>query len=292
VGAVVVVLAAACSGGSSPDEAENGPLGDYFAEALGTSEYGRAQWDREQELIAACMSAAGFEYSPQPFPDTSVMTVTDDRSRESVAETGWGIIPTDLTPYQPEPPSTESNDVYYRSLSASAQGEYDIALSGQQPDGATEPAIEDRGCWGRAVAEQRQTSPWAIDGFDALHAEMEQRYEAIEQHPAYVAGLEAWSACMVEAGYPGLRTPNDAMSSIEVAFEAAFPGFRFRLDDPRLADLAAQERQTALASFDCTQTVDLGDAYAEAQTERETAFIANHEDELAVLVEAVKAARG
>src|SRR5665648_1159651 len=66
---VAAVLALAGCGGATapePEVVDNGPLGDYFAGALGMSEYGRAQSDAEQELIAACMSDAGFEYYPDP----------------------------------------------------------------------------------------------------------------------------------------------------------------------------------------------------------------------------------
>ena len=293
---IAVVLALAGCGGAAapePEGMDNGSLGDYFAEALGMSEYGRAQWDAEQELIAACMSDAGFEYIPQPFTDTSVVTVTTERTRESVAETGWGIIPTDLTPYEPEAPPTAPNDVYYESLSDSAQAEYEVALQGQVPDGASsEMAPEDMGCWGRAIAQQQQTSPWAIDGFESLQAEMQGRWEQILAQPVYVAALERWSICMGDVGYPGLTVLDDAMQLVENKFEEEFPGFTYRLDDPRLPELAAWEREVAVASYDCEVAADTGEAVAQAQTDWETAFVTDHEDELAALVEAVKAARG
>ena len=294
--AVAVVLALAGCGGATapePEAIDNGPLGDYFDEALGMSEYGQAQWDVMQEAIAACMNEAGFEYDPEPFTDTSVVTTSDEHTRESVAETGWGIIPTDLTPYEPEPPSSDPNDVYYRSLSASAQAEYDVALHGQVPEGTSaEMTMEDMGCWGRANAQQQQTSPWAIDGFESLQAEMQGRWEQILAQPAYAAALERWSACMADAGYPGLTVLDDAMHLVENRFEEEFPGFSYRLDDPRLPELAAWEREVAVTSFDCEVAAGTTSAVGQACTDWETAFIANHEDELAALVEAVKAARG
>lgn len=293
---VAVVLALAGCGGAAapePEAIDNGPLGDYFAEALGMSEYGRAQWDAEQELIAACMSEAGFEYTPQPFTDTCVQTITTVRTRESVAETGWGIIPTDLTTPEPEAPPTAPNDVYYESLSHSAQAEYEVALQGQVPEGASsETAVEDMGCWGRANAQQQKTSPWRIDGFESLQAEMQGRWEQILAQPVYVAAVERWSVCMGDAGYPGLTVLDDAMHLVENRFEEEFPGFTYRLDDPRLPELAAWEREVAVASFDCEEAADTGVAVEQARTDWETAFIADHEDELAALVEAVKAARG
>src|SRR5665648_1066432 len=223
---VAAVLALAGCGGATapePEVVDNGPLGDYFAGALGMSEYGRAQSDAEQELIAACMSDAGFEYYPDPFTDTSVVTVSTDRTRESVAETGWGIIPTDLT--TPE-------------------------------------------------------------------AEMQGRWEQILAQPVYVEALERWSVCMGDVGYPGLTVLDDAMQLVENKFEEEFPSFTYRLDDPRLPGLATWEREVAVASFDCEAAADTGVAVEQARTDWETAFIADHEDELAALVEAVKAARG
>jgi len=293
---VAAVLALAGCGGATapePEVVDNGPLGDYFAGALGMSEYGRAQSDAEQELIAACMSDAGFEYYPDPFTDTSVVTVSTDRTRESVAETGWGIIPTDFTTPEPEAPPTAPNDVYYASLSDSAQAEYEVALQGQIPEGTSaEMAPEDMGCWGRAIAQQKGTSPWTIDGFESLEAEMQGRWEQILAQPVYVEALERWSVCMGDVGYPGLTVLDDAMQLVENKFEEEFPSFTYRLDDPRLPGLATWEREVAVASFDCEAAADTGVAVEQARTDWETAFIADHEDELAALVEAVKAARG
>ena len=117
------------------------------------------------------------EYTPQPFTDTSVQTITTVRTRESVAETGWAIIPTDLTTPEPDAPPTAPNGVYYESLSHSAQAEYEVALQGQVHEGASsEMAVEDMACWGRANAQQQKTSPWSIDGFESLQAEMQGRW--------------------------------------------------------------------------------------------------------------------
>jgi len=291
----VVLALAGCGGATAPEpEAiDNGPLGDYFDEALGMSEYGRAQWDVMQEAIAACMNEAGFEYDPEPFTDTSVVTTSDEHTRESVAETGWGIIPTDLTPYEPEPPSSDPNDVYYRSLSASAQAEYDVALHGQPPEGdSSDRPPEDMGCWDRARASTEQSSPYTIEGFESLQAEMQRKWEQIQLQPVYVAALEQWSVCMSDAGYPSLTVLDDAMHLVENRFEEEFPGFSYRLDDPRLPELAAWEREVAVTSFDCEVAAGTTSAVGQACTDWETAFIANHEDELAALVEAVQAARG
>jgi len=82
------------------------------------------------------------------------------------------------------------------------------------------------------------------------------------------------------------------MHLVENRFEEEFPGFTYRLDDPRLPELAAWEREVAVASYDCEVAADTGEAVAQAQTDWETAFVTDHEDELAALVEAVKAARG
>jgi len=49
-GTVVVVLALVGCGGAAapePEAVDNGPLGDYFDEALGTSEFGRLAWDSQ-----------------------------------------------------------------------------------------------------------------------------------------------------------------------------------------------------------------------------------------------------
>jgi len=97
---------------------------------------------------------------------------------------------------------------------------------------------------------------------------------------------------MGDAGYPGLTVLDDAMQMVENRFEEEFPGFTYRLDDPRLPELAAWEREVAVASFDCEESADLLTAYNQAQTEWETAFVANHEAELDALVVAVQEARG
>jgi len=292
-GVIVVVLALAGCGGATapePEVVDNGPLGDYFAEALGTAEFDRLAWDSQQERISGCMGDAGFEYVPIPFENVTVTTFDPaGRTREDAEANGWGIIPLEALADDSAPPE-DPNQEYVASLSPSARVQYEEAMRGplDQDVEATTENLDEFGCWGQV---QTETSPWFIGGFESLQAEMERRYEEIPLDPRYVAALAQWGACMADAGHPGLESPDDAMSSIEDALVTEFPS-GFSEDDPRIIELAAQEREIAVATFDCEESADLLTVYNQAQTDWETTFIATHEAELAALVEAVTAARG
>ena len=294
VATAVALVVAGCGGPASPQEAvDNGPLVEYFAEALGTSDFNRAVWDEQQERISGCMGDAGFEYTPIPFENVTVTTFDPaGRTREEAEANGWGIIPLEALVDDSAPPE-DPNQEYVASLSPSAGVQYEEAMRGplDQDVEATTENLDAFGCWGRALKVQTETSPWFIGGFESLQAEMERRDEEIPLDPRYVAALADWGACMADAGHPGLESPDDARLSIEDALTTEFPS-GFSEDDPRIIELAAQERELAVASFDCEESADLLTVYNQAQTDWETAFIANHEDEMDALVEAVKAARG
>jgi len=214
------------------------------------------------------------------------------RTREEAEANGWGIIPLEALVDDSAPPE-DPNQEYVASLSPSAGVQYEEAMRGplDQDVEATTENLDAFGCWGRALKVQTETSPWFIGGFESLQAEMERRDEEIPLDPRYVAALADWGACMADAGHPGLESPDDARLSIEDALTTEFPS-GFSEDDPRIIELAAQERELAVASFDCEESADLLTVYNQAETDWETAFVANHEAELAALVEAVKAARG
>ena len=165
---VALMLAlTACSGSADVPDEPTSELDAYLNEIGGDVDEASAVPDPnlivEQELIAACMANAGFEYHPdlgnRSYTSPAPMGLTTEHAREF----GYGHTTEAFGPGEPPErwrldsmtdPGMEWNDNYLRTLSADAQAAYLVALHGPEPEDSDDlPPLAEQGCWGRAQSE-------------------------------------------------------------------------------------------------------------------------------------------
>ena len=193
-----------------------------------------------QELVAACMKEAGFEYlpyvptAPEPEP---VLEGDLDWARTY----GYGISTIDMA--APDP-SDDPNTAITAAMSESERAAYqqalfgssfqstrsaggpvaaappvEIAPPGVSADGSTAPPTGDAdsapGCVPTASA-QVYGEPDVVDmqEFDTLFEALGKLQTSVEQDPRVVPLVAAWSDCMADAGHPGFKAVDDARNSI------------------------------------------------------------------------------
>ncbi len=196
----------------------------------------------QDEEIAECMSAAGFEYTPKPaayFEAERAAYVTQPDSREWVAVNGYGLSTLGVTDY-PDP-----NADYVASLSEAESQAYHLALWGTQ----NSVAGGTTGCSGSGDSASQPLS--LSERYAPLVEALERLYgDTIPSTDDAVSAEADWSGCMAGAGYPGLATRSDAQA-LATEVEASSPS------GPRAAGTAvdaaklAHEVEVALADFDC-----------------------------------------
>ena len=224
-----LALITACGSGSgeaaSDPDAES-PLDGYLNEIWGEYDPDAPDPDRmrAEELVAACMADAGFEYYPQT-EQSGVITLSEARNTlEFAKEFGYGYSTesngpgtgTMNWPVWPEPSEAERLNTEYReALSEDAVYEYEAALYGAMD---TDPPQEgedidwesmDRGCGGRGYDEIYPALAIA-EQFTDLNEAMNQMLTDIEEDPRVAEALIGWSSCMATAGYPDLSQLIDA----------------------------------------------------------------------------------
>jgi hypothetical protein len=230
----VSLAVAGCSGGGDGDDDSGtgaaGPLADFFGwdeQARGEdgefTEEDRQQHYQAQDLIVACMSEAGFEYTPEPFygdldqsqqdPNREVWDLQQDDPEAFAREYGYGMTTIDYERVDGAASGQAPNLEYRETLSPAAQEEYDKALWGDWSE--YEEAIEAgeevepptaSGCSDSAYQEVYDYGgdDGAEEQFDSLHEEWGALEERIENDPRMEAATQEWSGCMADAGYPGL----------------------------------------------------------------------------------------
>jgi hypothetical protein len=248
---VMLITTAACSG--NPNEATTGssgsPLAEYLGDGGGLSTNGRAvsvqgddpdKQQQVQELIAACMKEAGFEYlpyvptAPEPQP---VLEGDLDWARTY----GYGISTIDAT--APDP-SDDPNTAITAAMSESERAAYQRALFGTSfqsttsiggavaaappvgiappsggADGSTVPptgaAENSPGCVPQASA-QVYGEPDVVDmqEFSTLFDALSKLQTSVMADPRVVPLIAVWSDCMADAGHPGFTAVDDARNSI------------------------------------------------------------------------------
>lgn len=239
---------------ASDDGEELSPLEEYLGENSGfvsgggrmtvaisagdMDEEERQRLRQVEELVAACMQEAGFEYVPtdpfggetkdDPFADAFALP-PDEFAREY----GYGMT-TLMDPNGPDEEVTDPNQEIRDGLSESALEAYNQALWGDMiemsPDGGAvaikpapgetgPPPIEEQGCHGEARAEVFGEDGGMLRGpdmseFDGLFEDMESLRQRIESDPRIVEATEAWAGCMAEAGYSDVEAANDPEDSV------------------------------------------------------------------------------
>jgi hypothetical protein len=312
-------------GDSSDDSGSSGPLAEFFGwdeTGLGEepeyTEEERQQHYEIQDLIVACMSEAGFEYTPEQFygdneenfedPFAEVWQMQEDDPERFAREYGYGLTTIDYESQAPpttDPAESDPNYAYRESLSPAAQEEYDQALWGEvEEDGSTPP--EASGCQNEAYEQvYGDRGEEGEQQFEALFEEWDTLEQRIQDEPRMAAVKLAWSGCMATAGYPGLEdlyAGQDQVSQRQSELYGWDEGGEGLLPSPiegegegeeevpvetppapdpaALEELRQFERDIAVADYTCKQEHDVEGTERTVRDELETQFIEDHRLEL------------
>ncbi len=289
-------------GGGDTLTYEDSPLAKYLAGVYGNMDEETAIADaaEREELVAACMTEEGFEYTP--VDQSQYMSFADDfeerNTEEWVASNGWGMVQTQEEMDAAQQEATEfvdPNQPYVESLSASEQEAYYATLYGVGPseedlneDGSYEYNWEEAGCQGSAEHElQGDSNYWEDPEFTDLFASMNSLWEELPKQPEIVELNEKWSACMADAEYADLAMRTDAQNIIIEEQNAFWSGENpVEPSAEEMAALKQKEIDLALADFHCAQELDYDKVQFTAQFALEEQFIADNKSELDALVAA------
>ncbi|MEE6273175.1 hypothetical protein V2J56_07430, partial [Georgenia sp. MJ206] len=236
-------------------------------------------------------------------------------SREFAEQFGYGITTNpwgdDVDEVAPEEEFVDPNAKYVEAMSASEQEAFYVALYGDQVfseeemEGEVEYDWEQNGCQGRAQHEVQDvgTSDPAIV---SLEQEMNSLWERTAEDPRVAEADAAWAECMAGEGFTGIATADDAQMRIidesNAVYEEAYgeDGGDLTEDDylaieakieERLAAITEEEIRTAVADWDCRDSVDYEATLMKVSHELQQEFVDTHRDELEAWVEAVTAGR-
>lgn len=306
----------AASTSAPPDAAEDtesstpladwrGPLDALWDEAfavLGT-QGDIAAHDRAEQLVAECMRAEGWEYTPAPLetgkplaPETDLEWGTVEFGEthgyaiatgdvESLRRDAMGVLPDENTP--------DPNFDYLISLPEAAAAQFEEDLWGKMPTDeeiAADPWASDPegGCQGKArKAVEGSTDDPLDDGkFAGLLTEMNQLHEGLDGDSRIVAARADWSDCMTGAGFADLANSDAAQDLIWAELDLyAVNGQEPPAD--ALAELATKEKALAVADFTCRENHDYFRVELEVRHEREQEFIESHRTEVEEFLGAV-----
>ncbi|WP_411698343.1 hypothetical protein [Conyzicola sp.] len=251
--------------------------------------------ERVEELVAACMAAEGFDYTPiDQTPDSTVGSYEEGWGTEDwVAEHGYGAFPTDeeTREIDAQVSAEDPNQEYVAGLSETEQAAYYRALQIPGPDAESLEAMKDgeapaydwetAGCQGAAQHEVMGDDPTQTERYAPLVAAM----NALEQDqltdPAMAPIDAEWSACMDDAGYGGLAKRQSAADAVfSQSTDYWDGGATDEPSDDLRAEWRAYEIELALADFRCAETVDYDTEKIAVQADRENRFITDNRSEL------------
>jgi hypothetical protein len=282
----------ACSDDPEPQPSDRSPLAEFpgfdiSSNPAGVPEISPRERQRQlamEEVIAACMRDAGFEYLPVSTEDRMAGGLTEAYSLDPKAfaeRYGYGV--TTLTFGADANTFVDPNQEIRDGLSGEQREAYDRAMWGDVASGDADqedPTALPSGCQMQATTEVYQGTDDGFSQFDSLFDELGALYSQIGQDSRLAAAHRLWADCMAGAGYPDLTEPADAeksvfdrMSGIASSAEGSdLPA------DP-LADLREYELALAPADQACQQEHVAGPR-GEVTTELEERFIEEHREEL------------
>lgn len=298
-------------GGTASPAAQQSPLSPL--EAFEREMYGLnvSAEEREQQryeesvemenLIAQCMKAEGFEYTPEPYrPDLSDSDATADgitdenlEDRDWVARYGYGLVETpdraadDMSmftgPDRGAGTKTES-ERYVDTLSSSQAAAYELAMNGPQQ---TEEnfSLADAGCFGQARAAVVGEDPSDLAEFEPTFEAIEDFWNGASSWAGFSELHASWASCMDARGHGGYARQSDAANEIgtkigalrEVANPTEGTGEMVALPIAALEALGAEERELATVDLDCREEVGFSARFFEIKVAEETRFIADHQ---------------
>jgi len=315
-----LALAGCTSGGGDTLSYEDSPLNTYLASA----------WGGEiEELTAACMKEAGFEYVPNLQNGGTIVGddgVWQPDKREWVAQYGYGVF---NNPYNEQQNSGSSeeyvdpNQDYVSSLSESEQTAFYATLYGE---GATEEQANDpdfdwstldNGCQGEASDQVYGSSSQQdiYTEYEDLLNRISEVYTSVQSSAELKALDKEWASCMADAGFSGYTAqsePTQKMYDVqnalyedqnsayedfdyENATEAELEAFYAANDPtttPEWKQHAEEEIEIALADFDCREKLDYTNQSLRLQFAAEEKFIADNKAELEAFRAAAEQANG
>ena len=240
------LLLTSCSGGDGASEVPEGPLTKYFTqidELMANSNVDlAAQQEKIEEFVASCMTAEGFEYTPEKVDpeDYEDMSGSLDEgpewgSVEFAKEYGFGIAtwPGDdleaedeILTEEEEAAQVSPNETYVTSLSKSEQEAYyytlygaqdavmtdlgDLEIEGEPEEVAVEePDPADLGCYGQADAKINKTGDLSTaiyedPAYEELWTALDDFYNELEEPKIMETLDEEWQKCMTDKGFADL----------------------------------------------------------------------------------------
>jgi len=297
--AVVATVAVSLTGCSGPQDVPGvGPADSYIDLVLDVSlEEAEQRQIRQEELLAACMAEAGFEYVPSlvnmvGFVDEAAIAPPRG-SREFAEQYGYGLV--SLPPGVQSPVIENPNDAIIAAMSEAEVVEYFRARDGawgEGLDGATpEPGEgwKPEGCDVWARGQMAALAADQDDTYSALKAEVDRiDADVVPAHPDVVAVDAAWAECMADAGFPGYSRQPEAQERERERFDA--PDIANGAIGPDgMTDGQRQElpheRALATADWDCTDRVGYSDVVARVRNAAQQEYVDAHRDELDAWVE-------
>jgi len=230
-----------------------------------------AQFRRQEEYIAACMSRQGFTYIPVEFVSAFVAIYDGPPlgSRQFVERYGFGIAdaPLQMRMASEGFDSFDHNWEFVATFSDAEMEAWNEALWGAErtrwttqdggwwplpeaeiAEGGThtlqdETALADRGCTGRADVETlgfwtaQGPNPTNNDEFRALEDEVNRFPDSVASNPQLLALNSQWAACLTDLGFPGLVSPGQTLQSLQQEW------LELVLDAPWVDDLGGGGRR-------------------------------------------------
>lgn len=283
LGLILVVLLAACGGGSTPanhptntppavSQGGNAGQGNNAGQggARGDSEFGLPEAeitkrvDAVETLIATCMRDAGFEYIPVDYATARAAMDSNSKKPSGLSadefrtQFGYGITTQFASAdSQAVMGAGEQNIRIRNSLSAADRVAYNHALYGENLSATFVVSLDNEdfsqtgGCT-RAAVEQvfspKELGPGFVNYQNAQGAR-------IDQDPRVIAAEKDWATCMRQAGYSydnsdGIKT--DLANRLEVITGGAAPDTLPADAQAALAALQGEELAMAAADHECS----------------------------------------
>jgi len=326
-------VTASCNLGNpdTPDTASvtqlSSPIDEYLHLVFGTNLSPEAlirqrelENQRQEDLIAECMAAQGFQYTPDP--ENTMFTWDDADADWHPNDPDWlhqygfgGII------FPPGSPTgglhttsgavgrRDPNQEHRMSLTPAEGAAWNIALNGDRSNFAYMDEDERNtflsdlnnfGCFGWAVLEVRNETPAGLP-FDAEFAPL---FDAIDQFRVSLATTATqadrdWAICMNDAGYGPFNYRPDFLQLFSAEHFDVSNEIRDRLehlghfpftpeDAPEVAAIFDREVATALADLECRNEVDFNARRSADVIELEAQFVTDHRVEFDALRSAIE----
>lgn len=263
-----------------------------------------------EALVAQCMHDLGFDYVPVDYSPSGSTTSLDVDwgSLEYAEQYGYGVTTDAWGGPLVEADVDDPNQERVEAMSESERAAYFTALWGEQsfgPDADDESfdeySWEEGGCQGRAQHEVEQSTAAQDELAAGLREDLAAMWEELSTDPRLTELHGTWSTCMADAGFPGLRTVENGLTSIIEKVDAVYDrSFSGAADDAaatdgaelgasleeQLAALTPIEIDTAVADATCQAEVGYDDAEWAVNDDYQQRFVDAHREDLDALLAA------